>query len=98
MHLLTPHPVVLLLDRLLDLEDELGFAPDVVSAVDDPCPRGDVLLVGVGPPPPRRSLDQNLMVEPGELVLTGGRDGHPVLVVLDFLRNSDLHFAPFSSV
>ena len=35
----APQPVVLLLDRLLDLEQQVGVGPHVVGAVDDPCAR-----------------------------------------------------------
>ena len=45
-HLALAHAVVLLGDRLLDLEHHLGVAPDVVGGVEDRGAGGDVLLVG----------------------------------------------------
>ena len=44
-HLALAHPVVLLGDRLLDLEHHLGLLPHVVGGVDDRGTRGDVLRV-----------------------------------------------------
>ena len=40
------HPVVLLGDRLLDLEDQVAVAPHVVGGGEDRRAGGDVLLVG----------------------------------------------------
>jgi hypothetical protein len=94
--LLAAHPVILLLDRLLDLQDKFGLAPDVVGRVDDGGARRDKLFVGDGRARTGTPLDQNLMPVARELVHPGRGDRHPVLMVLDFLRYSYLHVTPFS--
>ncbi len=49
------------------------------------------LVVGDRGPGAGAGLDQHLVPVAGELVDTGGRDGDPVLVVLDLGRHADLH-------
>src|SRR6185437_6518384 len=86
----APHaePRVLGLDRLLDLEEEVGLAPCVVDR-DDPCARSLVLLVGKGAALPRRRLDENLVPALDQLACTGGRERHAILVGLDLLCDSN---------
>ena len=81
-------PRVLGLDRLLDLEQEVGLAPGVVDR-DDPGARSLVLLVGERAPLPRRRLDENLVPALDQLAGTRRGERHPVLVGLDLLRNTD---------
>ena len=84
-------PVVLLGDRLLDLEHHVGVAPDLVGSVEQLRPGGLELSVVIDDPTPARTLDEDLVTALDELVHADGRDRHPVLVVLDFLRDADLH-------
>ena len=42
---------------------------------------------------PRILLDEDLVAMAGQLVHADRRDGHAVLVVLDFLGDSDLHLS-----
>jgi hypothetical protein len=90
--------VVLLLDRLLDLEDQLGGAPHVVGAVHDAGAGRGELRVGDGGADAGAGLDVDLVSVAYELVHAGGGDRHPVLVVLDLARNSDLHAVHLSEL
>ncbi len=90
-HLPLAHPVVLLLDRLLDLEDQVAGLPHVVGGRQDPRARGDEVGVGDGRAGPRVLLQEDLVPVPDQLVHAGRRDRHAVLVILDFLGNADLH-------
>ena len=83
--------VVLLGDRLLDLEHHLDGAPHVVGGVDDRGARGDVLLVQDLRADARALLDDHVVTVLGQLVDADGRHRDAVLVVLDFLRDADLH-------
>jgi hypothetical protein len=83
--------VVLLLDRLLDLEDQVRRAPDVVGGGEDPRPGRDELVVADGGADAGVLLDVDLVTVGDQLMHADGRDGDAVLVVLDFLRNADLH-------
>ena len=88
------HPVVLLGDRLLDLEhhvDAAVGAPGLLGRRDDGRARGDVLLVGDRRADTGAFLDDHVVAVRGQLVHADGRDGHAVLVVLDFLRDADAH-------
>ena len=88
------HPGVLLGDRLLDLEDHVDAAvgaPGVLGRGHDRGAGADVLVVVDGGPDPRILLDEHLVAVADQLVHADGRDGHAVLVVLDFLGDSDLH-------
>ena len=97
-HLALAHPVVLLGDRLLDLEDQLAGGPDVVGRRQDRGARGDELLVRdrravAGARPrrrPRARCDTNSCTP-------DGRDRHPVLVVLDLAGDANLHSSITSS-
>ena len=81
-------PRVLGLDRLLDLQQEVGLAPGLVDR-DDPGTRPLVLLVGERAPLPRRRLDENLVPALDQLAGARRRERHAVLVGLDLLRNAD---------
>ncbi len=81
-------PRILGLDRLLDLEQELGLAPGVVDR-DDPGARSLVLLVGERASLSGRRLDEDLVPALDQLAGTGRGERHPVLVGLDLLRNAD---------
>lgn len=89
--LVLAEAVVLLGDRLLDLEEQVGGGPDLVGGGEDPRPRGDVLLVHDRGPGTGVLLDDDLVAVADELMHTGGRDGHAELVVLDFAGDADLH-------
>jgi hypothetical protein len=79
---------VLGVDRLLDLEHEVGLAPGVVHR-DDPGARSLVLLVGERAPVARRRLDENFVPPLDQLSGTCRGERHPVLVGLDLLGNTD---------
>jgi len=85
------HPMVLLGNGLLDLQDQVAGAPYVVRGGEDP--RAGRLVLGVGD---RRAgaglgLDEDVVPVKHEFVDPGGGDGHPVLVVLDLSWDADLH-------
>jgi hypothetical protein len=90
-HLALAHPAVLLGDRLLDLEDELGAAPHVVRAVEDGGTGHRVVRVRDRGAGSGAGLHEHLMSGSGELEHAGRGDGHPELVVLDFGGNANLH-------
>jgi hypothetical protein len=90
-HLPAAHPVVLGLDRLLDLEDQVRPGPHLVRTVEDPGSGRHVLGVGDRRPQPGPGLDGDIVPVPGELADAGRGDGDPVLVVLDLPRDTDLH-------
>ena len=85
------HPVVLLGDRLLDLEHHVGGAPHVVGGVEDLGAGRDVLVVVDLRADAGALLDDDLVAVRDELVHADRGDGHAVLVVLDFLGDADLH-------
>jgi hypothetical protein len=79
--------------RLLHLEQELGFAPDVLGAARQ---RGADRTVGVvekGAALPRSGLDEDVVPALDELARTRGRQRHAVLVGLDLLDDANLHRA-----
>ena len=92
--LVGPHPPVLLRDRLLDLQDQLGLGPHVVGAADDGRPGRDEVVVRDRRAGPGVLLDGDLVAVGDELVDTGGRDRHPVLGVLDLTWDSYAHAVP----
>ena len=96
-HLPLGHPVVLLGDRLLDLEHHLRLAPHVIGRVDDRRARGDVLGVTDLRADTGVLLDAHLVAVGHQLVHPDGRDRHPVLVVLDFLGYADAQRSSCSS-
>jgi hypothetical protein len=89
-HLTFAEPRVLLGQRLLDLEDEVGL-PDVR---DSPDSRSDGLVVGIpeGAAHARTLLDQDGVPVAGELEGAGGRERDAVLVRLDLLGDADVHW------
>ena len=92
------HAVVLLRDGLLDLEHHLGVVPDLVGTVEDlGAGRRELGVVDLRPHA-RALLDVHVVPVRGQLVHADGRDRHAVLVVLDFLRDADLHWAHSSHV
>ena len=85
-------PRILLGDRFLDTEHEVGGGPDVVGVVDDRGTGGHEVGVGnrradTGPP-----FDQDGVTCGGQFTYTGRGDRHPVLVVLHFFGNTDNHW------
>ena len=96
-HLPGAHPVVLLGDRLLDLEHQLGGVPHLVGGGEDRGPGGGELVVGDAGPDAGAGLDEDLVTVADELVDARRRDRHAVLVVLDLAWDSDLHDADTSS-
>ncbi len=85
------HPVVLLGDRLLDLEDQVAGVPHCVGRRQDRGARGDVVRVRDRRPHAGVLLDVHLVALTRELVRAGWRDRDAVLVVLDFAWDADLH-------
>ena len=83
-------PAVLLGDRLLHLEQQLGRVPDVVDRR-DPRSDGDVRLVGESGADTRSLLDDHLVAALDELERSGGRQRDAVLALLDLLGDSDPH-------
>ncbi len=83
---------VLGLDRLLDLEQQLGRLPDLVDAHD---PRADrrVLVVREGAADAGAGLDEHVVALLDELERARGRQRDAVLVGLDLLGDADLHGA-----
>ena len=77
---------------LLDLEQELGFAPNVL---DTPEGRSDgtVCVVREGASVARARLDEHFVAALDELASAGRRQSDPVLVRLDLIDDSDLHRA-----
>ncbi|SKY17585.1 Uncharacterised protein [Mycobacteroides abscessus subsp. abscessus] len=85
------HESVLGLDRLFDLEEQVGLLPDRGRGVEDLCARG--LEVGVvdGGPEACTCFDDHVVAALGQLGDTGGRDGDAVFVVLDLCGDADTH-------
>ncbi len=83
--------MVLLGDRLLDLEQQLGLGPDLVGGVEDLGARGEELLVGDRRAQARTTLDDDVVPAAGELVDAGRRHRDAVLVVLDLTGYPDAH-------
>jgi hypothetical protein len=77
-------------DRLLDLEHELGVAPDLVDGADPRTDRG-VGVVGERAPLPRALLDQHVVAVPRQLERPCRRERDAVFVGLDLLGDADLH-------
>ena len=84
-------PRVLGLDRLLDLQQQLGLGPHLVGAVDQLS--AGPLEVGIGDRRTlaRTGLDDHLVTAVDQLGDARGGDGDSVLVVLDLGRDSDAH-------
>jgi hypothetical protein len=91
-------PVELLRDRLLDLEHQIGAGPDRVGVRLDRGAGRDVLPIGDRRACAGAGLDDHVVPVPNELVHAGWGDRHPVLVVLDFRGNADVHRELFSQV
>jgi len=81
---------VLLGQRLLDLEQELGVAPDVVDRVNR---RADaaICVVGERAAVAGPGLDEHVVPALDELARTGRRERDAVLVGLDLFDDADLH-------
>jgi hypothetical protein len=90
-HLTAAHAVVLLLDRFLDLEDQVALGPDVVRVRQDRGPGGGELVIGDRGTEAGAGLDEHLVTVADELVHARRRDRHPVLVVLDLAGDAYLH-------
>ncbi len=84
-------PLVLGADRLLDLDDHLGFPEDLVGRPQDPRARGFELIVGDARAHARLVLDQHRV--PGRLEGLDARrhQADPILVVFDLLGQPDDH-------
>ncbi len=84
-------PVVLLRDRLLDLQQQVGGGPDLIGGVQDDRARGDVLRVRDGGADTGIPLHVDLVAVTHQLMYAGGGDGHAEFVVLDLAGDADLH-------
>ena len=71
-HLPRAHPVELLSDRLLDLEDEVGLGPYVISAFEYASASRLELVVGNRRSQPGAALHRNVVPVPAELVDSRG--------------------------
>jgi hypothetical protein len=90
-HLPLAHPVVLLGDRLLDLEDQVAIGPDRVRVGQDGRARRGEVGVRDGGAETRLPLDEDLVTVAHQLVRARRGERHPVFAVLDLSGNSDLH-------
>ncbi len=91
LSLAQPEPGVLHGDGLLDPEDHVRLAPDVIGPLDDLGPGGHEICIGDGRPHPCALLDVDGVPRRGQFEYPGRGDGHPVLVRLDFLGDPDDH-------
>ena len=82
---------ILLFDRLLDLDDQIRFAPDIACIADDF--RSGVLVVCIGKSGLRAGLrfDEDFVASFGEFFNTRWRNADPGFVVLDLFGNADNH-------
>ena len=92
-----PQAFVLGLDRLLHLQQELRFAPDLAD-VTDPRPSRLVRVVRKGTADARISFDQDLVPVLDELARARRRQRDAVLVRLDLFCDTDPHGARTLSV
>ena len=81
---------VLLLDRLLHLEQELARLPDLVHRHDAGADRL-IGVVGKRAALSRAGLDEHLVAALAELTRAGRRQRNAVLVRLDFPGHADFH-------
>ncbi len=88
-----PHPVVLGLDGLFDLEDEVARGPGGVGVGDDGGPGFAEVVVGDGRAEARSGLDGDVVARGHQFVDARGRQGDTVLVVLDLAGDGDFHGA-----
>ncbi len=89
------HQPILRLDGLLHLDDHVGPAPDALGVRHQTGSGGGVVLVGDATPHPRALLHHHLMPRLDQRVDAGRDHPDPVLVILDFLRDSDPHVTYF---
>ena len=90
------HAAVLGLDRLLDLQQQIGLGPHLFGGVDHFGAGGLEIVVGDGRTVTRAGLDDHLVAATGQLGHAGRGDGNSELVVLDLGRDSDAHDRSFS--
>ena len=82
--------IVLLRQRLLDLEHELRVAPHALGRCQ--CRAGvSVEVVGQARAESRTVLDEHRVSVRRQRARAGWREGHPILLVLDLARNADDH-------
>ena len=86
-----PHPVELGLERLLDLEHELGALPHLGRPAGYAGAGRPVGVVRNRAADPGAGLDDHLVPARRERRHAGRRDGHAVLVRLDLRRDADAH-------
>ena len=82
---------VLRCDRLLDLDNHLGRRVDLLDGRQQFRPHGLILLVRESAVDARSALDVDRMPPPNEFHGSGRRKRYAILVVLNFLWNSDDH-------
>ena len=87
------HQGVLGLDRFLDLEEQIGFGPDLFGTVDNLRARGFEVHIGYRRAFTRAGLDDHLVATAGQLGHTGRGSSYAELVVLDFGRDAYTHDA-----
>ena len=85
------HQRVLGLDRLLDLDQQLGRTPHLLDRVDDARTGKAVRVVVEAGALPGAGLHQHVVAAADQLVGAGGRERDPVLVVLDLRGDADVH-------
>ena len=77
--------------RLLDLDDHLGRGEHGLGGVADLGAGVAVVIVARTDAATGGRLDEHLVTATGQLADTGRGQSDPTLVVLDFLRNTDVH-------
>ena len=90
-NLILAHTRILGSDRLFDLDDHIARGPDLVRIVEHISTRFYILLVLKTRTFTRRLLHKNSVPSVRQCLNTRRREAHAVFVVLNFLRQSDLH-------
>src|SRR5471032_893793 len=78
-------------DRLLDLDDDLGGVIDLIGRGQDGGPGCGILFVGETAAVSRPFLNEDLMAVDRQVADPGRNHSYAVLVVFDFTRHADTH-------
>ena len=85
------HARVFGLDRLLDLQQQIGLGPHLVGGVDHLGAGRLEIRIGDGRAVTGAGLDEHLVAATDQFGHPGRGDGNSELVVLDLGRDSDAH-------